>query len=158
MLPRVFIKLREWYIHIFKKKILMIEKNKQLINSKFIIIPLNLFYFFLIKDLLKYYNINLIYELDDLIFYDNNTNHKIIINQIMLEFNIINPTFPNKIINFTESINKYSKYIPFYIVVKIENINIDYKIQIKLMSMGKIITKEFQINTILDKYLYELYM
>ena len=48
--------------------------------------------------------------------------------------------------------------MPFYIIVKIENINIDYKIQIKIMSLGKIITKEFQINTILNKYLYELSM
>jgi len=156
MLVRLLIDVREWYIHLFKKKILMVEKDKCFITNKIIITPLNLFYFFIIKDLLKYKDINLIYELDGLIFYDNNRIHQIIINQIMLEFNIIDPKFPDKITKLTETINKYSKYMPFYIIVKLENININYNIQVKLMNMGKIINKEFQINTILYKNLYEL--
>lgn len=158
MLARLLIDIREWYIHVFKKKILMVEKDKNFINNKAIITPLNLFYFFIIKDLLKYKDINLVYELDGLIFYDNNRIHKVIINQIMLEFNMIDPKIPNEITELTEKISKYSIYVPFYIIVKLENININYNIQVKLMNMGKIINKEYQINTILHKYLHELLM
>jgi hypothetical protein len=152
----LLIKLREWYIHIFKKKILIVEKNKKFISNKFIIFLLNLFYFFLIKNLLKINKINMIYELDGIIFYDDNNIHEIKINQIMIEFNIINPKIKNSIKDFTDKINKYSKAIPFYIIVEIEKINIDFNIQIKLLSMGKIIIKEFQIKNILNKKLYEL--
>ena len=158
MLTRLLIDIREWYIHVFNKKILMVEKDKNFFSNKYIITPLNLFYFFLIKDLLKNNEINLVYELDGLIFYDNNRNHKIKINQIMLEFNIIDPKFPNDKKEFTETINKYSKYMPFYIIVEIENLDIDFIVQVKLMNMGKIISKEFTINTILNKQLYELLM
>ena len=111
MLTTVFIELREWYIHLFKKKILMVEKNKKIISNKLIILPLNLFYYFLIKDLLKNNKINTVYKLDGLIFYDDNTIHKIKINQIMLEFNLIDPNNKNYKKEFTNEINKYSKHI-----------------------------------------------
>lgn len=152
---KYFIQLRELYIHIFKKNILIIEKDKQIITNKLIIIPLNLFYFFT-QNLLKYFNINVIYELDNLIFYENNKNHKMIINHIMLEFNIINSLLPYCKKNITNNINKYSKYMPFYIIAKIENIHINHNVEIKIMKFGKIITTIFYVNDILDKHLYEL--
>ena len=158
MLIELFIKLRELYIHIFKKKILMVEKNKNFITSKFIIVPLNLFYFFFINELLKKNKINVVYELDGLILYDDNIIHQIKINQIMLEFNIIDPKIQNNKINITDKINKYSKYIPVYIIITLEKINIDFDIQIKLMNIGKIIIKEFKIKNIINKKLYELIM
>ena len=49
MISYLFINSRELYIHIFKKKILLIEKDEEFISDKVIIIPLNLFYFFLLK-------------------------------------------------------------------------------------------------------------
>jgi hypothetical protein len=156
MITITLIKLREWYIHIFKKKILLIEKDEEFISDKVIIIPLNLFYFFFIKDLLKINKINLVYKLDDLIFYDNNKDYKITINQIMIEFNIIDPQNLNNKIEFIQNINKYSKNMPFYIIAKIENIDTNLMIQIKLLNICKIITKEYIIDTILNKYLYEL--
>lgn len=153
----MLVRLREWYIHLFKKKILMIEKNKKFISNKFIIYLLNLFYFF-VKNLLKINKINIIYELDGLIFYDDNSIREIKINQIMLEFNIINPEIENYKKDFTNEINKYSRSIPFYIIVSIDKININFNVQIKLMSMGKITIREFKIANILNKKLYELMM
>jgi len=154
MSAKLFINIREWFIHIFKKKIILVEKDNEILKNKYIIIPLNLFYFFYIKDLLKYNNINIIYEIDDLIFYDNNKIHTLTINQIMLNFNIIDSN--NNIIEIIEQINKYSKEIPFYIIVDLENININSKIQITLMSFCKIKTKEYEIKEIINKKLYEL--
>jgi hypothetical protein len=156
MLGKLLIDIREWYIHIFKKKIIMIEKNKKCISNKFIIGIINFLYFSLVKDLLKYNEINIIYELDDLIFYDNNKTHTIRINQILLECNIFNPQDINDKKEITDKIKVYSMNMPFFVIVEIENININLNIQIKLMNMCKIITKEFEIKAILDKYLYEL--
>ena len=158
MSSELFVKLREIYIHIFKKKILMVEKNKTFVSNKSIIIPLNLFYFCFIKDLLENHEINLVCELDGLIFYNNYKNNKITINLIMLEANIIDPRNPNKKNNFTETINKYSKSTPIFIIVKLENLDIYLNIQLVLMNMTKIITKEFQLSTILNKQLNEILM
>ena len=154
MSAKLFINIREWFIHIFKKKILLVEKDNEILKNKYIIIPLNLFYFFYIKDLLKYNNINIIYEIDGLIFYDNNKIHTLTINQIMLNFNIIDSN--NNIIELIEQINKYSKEIPFYIIVDLEKIDINSKIQITLMSFCKIKTTEYEIKEIINKKLYEL--
>ena len=76
----------------------------------------------------------------------------------MIEANIIDPQNPDEKKEFTEIINKYSKNIPLYIIVKIEKLDIYFNIQFKLMNMGKIIIKEFQLNTILNKQLYEILM
>jgi hypothetical protein len=156
MSTKLLINSREWFIHVFKKKILLVEKDNEIVKNKYIIIPLNLFYFFYIKDLLKYNNINMIYELDGLIFYDDNKIHTLTINQIMLNFNIIDPNNSNNIKEIIEQINKYSKQIPFYIIVEMENIDKNLNIQIILMNCGKIKIKEFEIQQIINKKLYEL--
>lgn len=153
---KLAIKLRNAYIHIFKKKIIMIEKDGEYVSNKLIIYPIKFFYYFLINDLLKANNINIVYELEDLIFYDNNIIHEIKISQIMLNFNIIDYKNENNTKDFTEIINRYSKYTPFHIIVEIENIDINLNVQIELLNNGKIITKEFQIKNILNKKLYEL--
>jgi len=153
---KLVIKLRNLYIHLFKKKILMIEKDRKYVSNKLIIYPLRFFYYFLINDLLRYNNINIIYELDNLIFYDNNTINQLKINQIMLNFNIVDPKNTNNKKNFTEIINKYLKHVPFHIIVKIEKINIDFNVQIELLNIGEITIREFQIKNILNKQLYEL--
>lgn len=152
----ILVNFREWFIHIFKKKILLIEKKKQIIANKFVIIPINLFYFFFIKDLLKYNKINIIYELDGLIFYDNNMKYKITINKILMNFIILDPNDINYKKEITNDINKYSKGIPFYIIVKIENINQDLNVRIDLLNYGKIEMKEYNIKDILNNKLYEL--
>ena len=133
MLSKILINLREAYIHTFKKKILLIEKDKKIVSHKLVIYPLNVFYYFLLNDLLKNNNINIIYELDDLIFYDNNKVHGITINKIMIEFNIIDPQNKNYRKNIISEINKYSKSIPFYIIIFLENINPMFNIEIKFM-------------------------
>jgi hypothetical protein len=156
MLIKSLIDLREIYIKIFKKKILMIEKNNQIISNKYVIYLINLFYFFLIDDLLKINKINTIYELDEIIFYNNNKINEIYFTQIMLDFDIIDPSNDNYNENITEKIKKYSKNIPFYIIIKIERININLSIKIKLMNINKILIRYFKIINILDKTLCEL--
>jgi len=151
---KLAIKLRNLYIKVFKKKIIMVEKDEKYVSNKLIIYPLKFFYYFLINDLLKGNNINIVYELDELIFYDNNQIHEIKINQIMLNFNIIDSK--NNKQNFTEIINKYSKHMPFHIIVKIEHIDINLDIQIELLNLGEITIREFHIKEILTKKLYEL--
>lgn len=156
MLIKSLIDLRELYIKTFKKKILMIEKNNQIISNKYIINLINLFYFFLIDDLLKINKINTIYKLDDIIFYNNNKINEIYFTQIMLNFDIIDPNNEEYNDNITEKIKKYSKNIPFYIIIKIEKINVSLSVKIKLMNINKILIKCFKIIDILDKTLYEL--
>ena len=65
--------LRNTYINIFSKKILLIEKNNIITDDENKIKLINIFYNFNLEYLLKYYNYNIIYEIDDLIFYDDNT-------------------------------------------------------------------------------------
>lgn len=160
---RLLINLREWFVKTFNKKILLIEKDNQLITNKLIIFILNLLYFIIfIKYILNFFEINVVYELDGLIFYDDNKKHELTINQVILGFDIINTnnienTDTNNIENnMLQKINKYSKKIPFYIIAQLENIDIHSNIKITLMNRGKIKTNEYEIKKILYYKLYEL--
>jgi hypothetical protein len=150
----LLINLREWFVKTFKKKILLIEIDNLLITNKLIIYLLNLIYsIFFVKYILKYFEINIVYELDGLIFYEDYKKHELTINQVMLGFTIINPNNENNII---DKISKYSKNVPFYIIVKLENIDIYSNLKITLMNRGKIKTNEYEIRKILNTKLYEL--
>ena len=150
-----FINIREWFIHIFRKKILLIEKDKVFVSNKFVIIPLNFFYY-LLKDILKEKKINIVYKVDDIIFYDDNIKHDIFINKILLDFYITNNDDDNFKIDFLDTINKYSKNVPFYIIVKIEKLNTSFCINFKLLHFGTILNQKYIINQIMDKRIYEI--
>jgi hypothetical protein len=156
MITKFFIDFREWFIHVFKKKILLIEKDKEFVSNKLVIIPLNFFYFFLLKDMLKDKKINIIYKLDDIIFYDDNIKHNIFINKILLECYITDNKCENYKMEFLETINKYSKNVPFYIIIKLENLNINFDINLKLLNFGSFIDKKYPINEIINKRIYEI--
>jgi hypothetical protein len=145
--------LREKYLNIIKKKILLIEKNNKLIDNNLIIFSINRLYNFNLKHLLKYYNYNIVYELDNLIFYDENIINKLTIQSIIINVSHSNDESEN---NITETIKKYSLNIPIYIIVKLEKFNIKSFLIFKFLSKGGTITKKYKINDILNKRLCEL--
>lgn len=154
----LLINFRDFLINIFKKKIIVVEKNNIIIKNKFIIFFLNLFYFFFIKDLLKINKINTIYEIDDLKFYDENNINKLIINHIILNCVLVDPNNDNdnNNIEITEKINKYSKQIPIYIILEIENIDIKNNIRFNLLYYNKTKIVYYDIKSIINKRLYEI--
>jgi hypothetical protein len=138
--------LRNTYINIFSKKILLIEKNNIIIDDENRIKLINIFYNFNLEYLLKYYNYNIIYEIDDLIFYDDNTinnnNVKIILYVELVEHSK----------DITSDIKKYSLNTPLYIIIKLEKFNLEETIKFNTLDR-EIVHKLLDI---IDKKLYEI--
>jgi len=166
----LLIYLREKYINLFKKKILLLEKNNEIIDNKILLFFCNKLYYLNFKYIIKLLKINMIYEIDNLIFYDENKNFmniyssivildcKLIINNNLSANNILN--YDNEaeelFFNITDNIKKYSFNIPIFIIVKLENIDIKSNIKINVLSRSQIKIKEYDINDILYKKLYEI--
>ena len=138
--------LRNTYINIFSKKILLIEKNNIITDDENKIKLINIFYNFNLEYLLKYYNYNIIYEIDDLIFYDDNTinnnNVKIILYVELVEHSK----------DITSDIKKYSLNTPLYIIIKLEKFNLEETIKFNTLDR-EIVHKLLDI---IDKKLYEI--
>jgi len=98
--------LRNLYISIFKKKILLIEKNNIVINNYKLLFLTN---YINLKYLLRVNKYNIIYELDNLIFYDEhktNINTKSKLNRIELKEqlkSIMDSVFRNEEINYIKN-------------------------------------------------------
>jgi len=140
--------LRNKYIVLIKKNILLIEKNNIIYNNIILIKIINLLYHFNFKHLLKYYDYNIIYEMDNLIVYDENitsTNiYKIILNAELID--------NENIININDQIKKYSLNIPFFLLICIEKYNINCEIKFYILDG----TRTYKIIDILNKKLCDL--
>jgi hypothetical protein len=147
---KFIVKLREKIIKIFCKKILLIEKNKKFINNSILLNFTTYFYHFYIKHLLKYFKINIAYQLDNVIFYDNHIeDFKLNINSI-----ILNTTINDN--DFTQIIQKYSFKIPIFVIVQLENLDTNSLIKFKLLKKGLIVNYEYFLKNIINKRLYEI--
>ena len=158
------INCREWFINTFRKKILLIEKNKIIIDNKIVIFIINISYCGLIKYLLKYNQINIVYEVDELIFYEEYKINSIKINLILQNIILIDDTDNNKItqiyhnkeISILDKLNKYNKNVPVFIFMKLENIKETSKIKLFLNKNKKTIIIEHLLKDIMYKKLFQI--
>jgi hypothetical protein len=138
--------LRNKYISIFKKKILLIEKNNKITDNKITIKLINIFYLLNLKRLLKYNNYNILYKIDDLIFYDDTIIDNII-HEIILYVELVEES-----IDVTSNVQKYSLNTPIYIIVKLEKYNTEGTIKFRTLN-GEM---EHKIADIMYQKLYEI--
>jgi hypothetical protein len=150
----LLVNIRNKYVNIFKKKIILYEKNNELLDNYYILFFSNLLYHFSFKHLLKIFMINYVYMVEDLIFYeDNKKNKRPLISSIILDVTIKKN---DKNINILTKFKRYSLNIPIYILAKLENIDYQDLIIIKLLVFGKNIEKEFIIEDIKFKNICDL--
>ena len=146
------IQLRNYYISTFNKRILIFEKNKILVDNYYLLFFMNLVYPLGFKYILKNLNINYVYELDNLIFFEDN-NKQLNIGSIIIDVTV-NNEYDN--FNILDILKKYSLNMPIYIFAKLENINLKDSIRINILKFGKIITKEYILEDIKFKKIIEL--
>jgi hypothetical protein len=147
---KLVVKGRNELVNIFCKKILLLEKNNQIISNKILITFSKYFYHFNLKHLLKINKINIIYKVDDIIFYDeHNSDYKLSINSVIFGAKIDDK-------DFTDKIKQYSLSIPIFIIVRLENINLLSVIKFNLLKKGCITLKEYIVEDIIKKRLYEI--
>jgi hypothetical protein len=145
--------LRNSYVSIFKKKVILFEKDNNIINNFHKRLLYNALYYLNFKNTLKSYKINYIYECDDLIFYENNKPKKYKIGSIITDV-IIKTQYEN--IDITENFKKYSLNIPMYIFILLEKLNSDDEIIITSLVFGKKKEKEYKLNDVKYKTIYDL--
>jgi hypothetical protein len=150
------ITFREIFINFFQKKILLLEKNKQLIDNKITIFVVNCFYNFGLNYIFKYNNINIVYKIDNLIFYDENKKKKLYVNGIIIDSTIHKENNDLKSIDFLNVIKNYSLNMPINIIIKLEKIDLYDVLKIKFLKCGIIKTNKFIFKNITNMKLYEL--
>jgi len=150
----LLIYLRDKYINIFKKKILLLEKDNEILDNNILLFFINKLYHWYLKHYIKLNKINIVYELDNLIFYDENKLHQNIHSFIL----ILNCCFiyNNEIVDITNNINRYSFNVPIFIIMKLENINIKSILKINVLAKYTIKTQEYKLDDILYKKLHEI--
>ncbi len=123
------------------RSINLFEINNQVINNKFILFFVNLFFIFPVKYIFKYSNINYLYKIDSLYFFENYNQQPTKIYPVILNFklldihknNILNENNENnekneKILNEMNVIDKIKMYnfnVPIKIFFINENIDIN---------------------------------
>lgn len=142
-------KIREFIVSRCMKKVIVLDKDNNIIDNKFIIFFVNLFYYINLKHLLKFFNINTLYKLDNLHYYDTNINQQIKINSIITSFKIDN-------IDITDIIKKYSLEVPIRHLLFIEKFLSSNKIYINMLKLFKLQSIEYDIQNVIDKKIYEL--
>ena len=151
--------LRDIYVHLFKKDILLLEKDGVIIDNKYMLFLIDKLYIFNLKYLLENEQINIIYKLDDMIFYNNYTKHNILkINSIILDAELIiyNPNIIGDTKNIIDNIKRYSLQMPLFIIVKLEKYDINSKLKLTLLKSFSRKVLEYNIVDILYKKLYEI--
>jgi hypothetical protein len=147
---KLVIKGRNKLVNIFCKKILLLEKNNQIISNKILITFSKYFYHFNLKHFLKINKINIIYKIDDIIFYDeHNSDYKLSINSIIFSANVDDK-------DFTDNIKRYSLKVPIFIIIINEDLNQESTIKIKILKRGAIIFNEYKLKDIKNKRLFEI--
>ena len=150
----LLIYLRDKYINIFKKKILLLEKDNEILDDKILLSFSNYLYHFNFKHFIRLYKINIVYELDNLIFYDENKSHQNVHSAgLIISFSLV---YNNEINDIIDNIRKYSFNLPIFLIIKLEKINIKSKLKINILSKFIIKTKEYNLSDILYKRLYEI--
>ena len=143
-----YIKLRDYFVNYIYSNILLLVKfdRKYLVyDNKIILFFINLFPYFVIKRLLLFFNINYLYQKDDLIYYSKH--NKFSMSPIILDINLKSNGIKK---NIKTIYNKYGNNVPLQLIFKNENLSIDDEdiILVKYMSSGKISEKSFNYKKI----------
>lgn len=156
MIYNRLVSLREYFINIFNKKILFIQdkQNKRLIKSCFFIHYINFLYNNKMGNLKKY-NINLVYKIDNIIFFEDFEDKIYNISSVIFDLQILDLEL-NVVKEMGESIKKYSLNVPFYVIMMLENINKNTKVNFKVMNILTINDIMYDTEKIMNKRLYEL--
>jgi hypothetical protein len=108
------------------RNINLFEINNQVINNKFILFFVNLFFIFPVKYIFKYSKINYLYKIDSVYFYENYNQNINSIYPVILKFKLLD-IHDNKILNENNIIDKIKMYnfnVPIKIFCINENIDI----------------------------------
>jgi hypothetical protein len=126
----------------------LFEKNDKVVNNKFILFFVNLFFNFPIKYIFKYSKINYLYKIDSVYFYENysqliNSIYPVILNFKLLDIN------DNKILNEIDILDKIKMYnfnVPIKIFLINENIKINEYNTIVIKTLKSKTDKKFNID------------
>jgi len=130
------------------RNINLFEINNQVINNKFILFFVNLFFIFPVKYIFKYSKINYLYKIDSVYFYENYDQNINSIYPVILKFKLLD-IHDNKILNENNENNK--KILnEINIIDKIKMYNFNVPIKIFCINENIDITK---YNTIIIKTL-----
>jgi hypothetical protein len=138
---------RNTFMSIFRN-IDLFEKNDKVVNNKFILFFVNLFFNFPIKYIFKYSKINYLYKIDSVYFYENysqliNSIYPVILNFKLLDIN------DNKILNEIDILDKIKMYnfnVPIKIFLINENIKINEYNTIVIKTLKSKTDKKFNID------------
>jgi hypothetical protein len=148
------------------KKIILFNKDNKIFNNKFIITCIQYIPFFFY--VLKFLNFNILYEIDNLYFYDdskfslinylsNKGNELPKINILLFSFKLVDDDNNKNNIDIIDNIRKYHYNVPLNIILHQENIEWFNKIEINGLNTGKIIKKKCDINDVKYNKLYDIY-
>jgi hypothetical protein len=126
----------------------LFEKNDTVINNKFILFFVNLFFNFPIKYIFKYSKINYLYKIDSVYFYENYNQQINSIYPVILNFKLLD-IHDNKILNEIDVIDKIKMYnfnVPIKIFCINENIELPKYNTIIIKTLKSKTNKQFIID------------
>jgi hypothetical protein len=154
----ISIKIRNKLVRVFSTKIILIEKNNQIISNNLLMLLSSLIYKINYQEILFIFKINYLYKIDNIYFYEDYTNNNIIC-PIILSAKITTYNEQTELDNKIDIINNISKYnlsVPLYIFIYNEKINNINNIEFKIFKSGKIIDIIINYNNNKYKKIYEL--
>jgi hypothetical protein len=143
------VKIRNLIISKCMRKIVILDEDNNIVDNKCIIFLVNMLYYINLKHLLKLFNINTVYKLDNLHYYDQNKSEKIKINSVIISIKIDDH-------DISDIIKKYSLDVPIKHMLHIENIKSGNKICINMLKLFNLQYIEYDINSVLEKKIYEI--
>jgi hypothetical protein len=146
----LYVKFRDFYNY-RTKKIVLLEKEKQIIQNKKYIYMIQTLSFLNLNFVINYLGYNYIYSIDNIFFYKHS---KLLNNNLCLStINkcIINLS-DNISIDFTENIIKYNLNVPFYLIINNENFDKIISIKLDKITFDFEISEIFKTNYIKYKY------
>jgi hypothetical protein len=156
MIYMILINLRECFINIFNKKILFIENklDNKIINNNIYLHYINFLYNNKIGNLEKH-NINLVYKLDNIIFFEDFEKKHYNVSAVIYDLQILD-TELNVIKEMGDIIKQYSLNIPIYVILELENIDLNTRFKFKVMKVLSIKEMIYDTENIKNKRIYEL--
>lgn len=141
--------IRDLFVWAFRSKVRYINYDLHFINNKFSLSLLNVLPFFLIFIIFKLFNINYLYEKDNIIYYSEDKKTKL--GPILKEIKINDESIFNKYVN-------YDNNVPLNLILNNLNyeVNDDDIIFIKYIKLGKMIENNLEYKKIKFKLKIEL--
>ena len=148
------IKLRNKTIRVFGTKIILMHKNNEIINNKYIMYLSSFIFKINYQEILFINKINYLYKLDNIYFYEDYTNSNIIISPIIISATV---EINNNNINILDKLIQYNLSVPLFIFLYNEQINNINNINFKILKLGKFIDIIINYNNITKyKKIHEL--